>query len=630
MPPDSDQPKNAAIDTKPSPRQFKWRYVVILFVIVLTTYGVFAGLQLQGARDNLTAGSDRLNSLDEELHDLLALISTPDTQDGGEASTTLTLAAVLDELKRAVTDFEQATERLDAPLLQPIGIVPVIGRQLGVVSDLADASLVTTDALATALAAVESATTQEVQTPQERVAIANEITAALRTLLATMSEVTLPSSDGLMTPVADAWNKFSRHFNRAHTGVSDAYAIAHGVTTFLSGPHDYLILASNNAEMQAGSGMFLQVGELHVDHGVLSTGEFTPSEDLYLSTGAGDLDPDIDRNWGWLHPNQEWRNLNVSPRFDQSAQMAINMWGLAQQEGLVTTTATEPVGVFALDIAGVQDLIELTGPVDVVDANGNVETVTADTVIADLTLGQYLRDTGRAERRERLGEISSAVFQALTERPIPAVDLIATIRASGRERRLLIWSQDNTQQAAWEALNVGGVLESNAVMLSLLNRGGNKLDPFLEVQATVRQQRVTSGEHTGATELIVTVDIANNTPEGLPRYVEGPLNPDLADAGEYRGIVMLTLPGGAHTLAASGEPFAVRGADGPNNVVGVNVSIQRGSSLSVTFSSLIPDEIAAIRFTPSARLPRTVWDLGPRMWNEYGPLTFAVADVANP
>lgn len=613
------------------------RYAIPFAILVIAAYGVIAGMQLNDARGNLEAGSDRLSALEDELHDLLALISSPSpTTDGAEGTSDTatgdekTLASVQTELAQAKEDFSLAVEQLDRPLLKPIGVLPVLGRQLHVVDDLANASLITTDALSHALTIIDRATQQDVQSPQERLNTAVEITDALEELLTTLSGIELSEPEGLMTPVADAWNKFNRHFNRAIAGVTDAHAIALGVTTFLSGPHDYLILAANNAEMQAGSGMFLQVGTLNVNAGVLATGPFTPSEELYLANAAGTLDADIDRNWGWLHPNQEWRNLNLSPRFDESARMALEMWRQAQDVGLVTTEAHDPVGVFALDIAGVQDLIELTGPVEVPGSDGVAETVSAETVVADLTLEQYLRDTSRGERRERLGEISAAVFQALTERPIPAVDLIATIRASGRERRLLIWSQDDAQQSAWEALHVGGTLEPNAVMLSLMNRGGNKLDPFMAIETTVHQSPATPSQRIGQTELLVTVSVTNNAPPGLPQYVEGPLDSALAVAGEYRGILMLTLPAGARNLTTTGDSLAVRGADGSTNVIGVNISLKRGESLSVTFSSLLPETVHQVRLTPSARLPRTTWDLGKRTWNEYGPLNYDVSDLPQP
>lgn len=637
MPP-SDSASNEHATPRQEPRRrFRMRYAIPFAILVIAAYGVIAGMQLNEARSHLEAGSDRLSALDDELHDLLALISRPSPPQGGsevsseqETTDDMTLAAVQTELEHAAEDFTRAVDKLEAPLLKPVSVLPVLGRQLRVVDDLADASLVTTDALAHALVIIDAATKVEVQSPQERLDVAVEITAALEGLLDSLHSIELTEPEGLMTPVADAWNKFNRHFNRAFLGVTDAHAIAHGVTTFLSGPHDYLILAANNAEMQSGSGMFLQVGTLSVDAGVLTTGPFTPSEELYLAHAAGKLDSDIERNWGWLHPNQEWRNLNLSPRFDESARMALQMWHQAQDVGLVTTEAHDPVGVFALDIAGVQDLIELTGPVEVLSSNGEVEIVSAETVVADLTLEQYLADTSRGQRRERLGDISAAVFQALTERPIPAVDLIATIRSSGRERRLLIWSQDKVQQDAWEALQVGGTLEPNAVMLSLMNRGGNKLDPFMAVETTVHQSPATPHQRTGQTELSITVSVTNNAPPGLPQYVEGPLDAELAVAGEYRGILMLTLPAGARNLTTTGDSLAVRGADGPTNVIGVNIALKRGESLSVVFSSLLPETVQQVRLTPSARLPRTTWDLGKRTWNEYGPLNYAVNELPEP
>ena len=54
--------------------------------------------------------------------------------------------------------------------------------------------------------------------------------------------------------------------------------------------------------------------------------------------------------------------------------------------------------------------------------------------------------------------------------------------ASGRH--LMLWSRDPDEQAGWDAVQVAGTLKPNSMLLGLHNRGGNKLDQFLDVNAS--------------------------------------------------------------------------------------------------------------------------------------------------
>ena len=89
----------------------------------------------------------------------------------------------------------------------------------------------------------------------------------------------------------------------------------------------------------------------------MEMGELFPTGDLYIDEPTVPLDADLRDRWGWLNPNQEWRNLGVSPRFDATAELASRMW---------TSLGGAPVdGVLALDPIALQAIMKATGPVDV-------------------------------------------------------------------------------------------------------------------------------------------------------------------------------------------------------------------------------------------------------------------------
>ena len=106
---------------------------------------------------------------------------------------------------------------------------------------------------------------------------------------------------------------------------------------------------------------------------------------------------DLQRNWGWLSPSLDMRNLGTTPRFDVTAPLAARMW---------TALTGQPInGVIAIDVVGVRQLLEATGPVDV-----NGQEVSADNVGQYLLHDQYESLTDNAadagDREDALGSLA--------------------------------------------------------------------------------------------------------------------------------------------------------------------------------------------------------------------------------
>jgi hypothetical protein len=160
------------------------------------------------------------------------------------------------------------------------------------------------------------------------------------------------------------------------------------------------------------------------------------------------------------------------------------------------------------------------------------------------------------------------------------------------------------------------VLPADALMLSLINRGGTKLDPYMELHATLTA--TDEGDHRRVT---VTVDLDNTSPDGLPRYVQGPYDGIDAVAGEYIGIVSLSVPAAATEPATSADGFAVVGDDGPTRVIGANVSVPRGEQRQVSISFDLPRDWDTVQVTSGARVPATRWTAGSLDWTERRPRT---------
>jgi hypothetical protein len=439
----------------------------------------------------------------------------------------------------------------------------------------------------------------------------------LAQLRSNLDGLDLGPTEGLAPPLARARNRFAAEYARVTNVLDVASTAVSGVGDFLEGPTRYLVLAANNAEMRAGSGMYLQVGVMDVENGQFELGDFTPSEDIYVPSPGAELDPDVASNWGWLRPGQEWRNLNVTPRFDQSARMAAEMWE-ALGQGPVD-------GVIAIDVIGLRHLLEVVGPVEVGETPGT-DVVSAETVEKDLLFDQYTSfQDDRDARRDRLGVVAESAFEAFNTRPVSASNLLKVLQTAGAERHVLLWGSEPVQQDAWTALGASGELPQNSMMLSVINRGGNKLDPFLDISADLTVEDV--GDYH---QVSVAVNLHNSAEEGLPPYVEGPHPRSGIAGGDYLGIVALTIPGGAGNVEIGGLPLGFAGQDGATRVVTAKVLVPRGESSRLVIDFDLPNSWQTIEVQSSARIPATSWTAGLLKWQDDVRQLLALDALAEP
>ena len=579
--------------------------------VVIVGWSVVAAVQVSSMATDVDNGAAYVDEARKGTDDLMSLVGAIGGTTGGDGTDEVVDAA--EQLDAAVAEFDSALDIAEGPVLVPVRWMPVLGRQLRTTTTLLETAVALGTDTSEAIGELQEIAGGAATTPQDRLAAVRASQEVLARLGSSLEDPDLGSGDALIGPVRDARDRFSDQLAQTRATVESAEISLAGVGDLLQGPSTYLVLAANNAEMRSGSGMFLQVGSMSITDGAFQLSEFTPAQDLFLDAPGSELDPEMAARWGSLVPNQEWRNLNLSPRFDESARMAADMWA-ASGRGQVD-------GVMSVDVVAVQALLELTGPVEVATDDGPV-VFDADNVRNKLLRSQYKEFDDRGERRDQLGQVAAAVFDAFNQRPIPAAELVGLIDRNGAERHLMLWSDEPAQQAAWEELGVSGVLPEDALMVSLINRGGTKLDPYMDLRATL--QASDEGDHRRVT---VVVDIDNTAPESLPRYVEGPYDGIDAVAGEYIGILALSVPAAATEPETSGDGFAVVGEDGPTRVIGANVSVPRGEQRQVSFSFDLPEEWDTVQVTSGARVPATRWTAGSRDWTERRPRTVALESL---
>ena len=562
------------------------RWSLRALAVVLVVWVVASGFALFGALSHTSDGLDTLERVRQRL-DASALLR-------GEA---------VKSLSDARADFARAHDGAGGPVLAPWGAIPLLGSNFSSVDALtAAAERVTavSERVARESAAVVA---RRPATGADRLALLDELEKITARADRALGTIDLGPDFFLVAPLGDARERFVKRLVQLRDAVAGARKVTAGARQLLEGPRRYLVLAANNAEMRAGSGMFLSVGVATFGGGDFSLGEMQPSANFNLAAPVA-LPPDLQKLWGFTPLGRDWRYLAMSPRFDANAPVAVEMWK--------TATGESVDGVLVVDPVTLRGLLASQGPVPAGD-----RTVSAGDVVDYLLRGQYdgvgLEDPAQRGRRDQLSVVARAGIDSLTSRPWAVPALVRELSTAGRGRHFLAWARDPVEQRAWEAAGVAGTLGSDSLLPAVLNTGGNKLDQFLHVDARFEVR----DRADGAQDATVTMHLKNEAPEGLAPYIGGPHSgTDLAE-GEYQGIVAINTPGlGALPSIDGAAPVLVTGVDGRTNVVGALVRLLRGEERTVVVRFVLPGAFRSLRIEPSARVPAIIWRAEGQRWED--------------
>ena len=522
----------------------------------------------------------------------------------------LTSAGSVHLLDSARAEFASARSDLSSPLFTPVTWVPVLGRQVRSVRALSSAAATVSEVGATFLAQVHGVLNEPHTAGPERVTSLRQLSAIAASAQRQLAVIDTGPSQALVAPLARKHDEFVNQLNDARLRLTRAAGVSASVATILQGPQTYVVLASNNAEMRSGSGAFLDVGVATTSDGSIQLGDLGPSGERTLPVGAVPVTGDFARNWGWLNPTLDMRNLGWTPQFDVTAPLAAAMW---------TKLTGQPVdGVISLDVGGLRQLLEATGPVQ---AGG--QTVSADTVEQYLLHDQYngLTDnaTGDGSRQDALGSLTGAVLRQLQGQNLDIKALASAVSSAVAGRHLMVWSKNPAAQAAWVVSGVSGGLSPQSVDVSVINLGGNKLDQYLPVHVAV-----TTAPAGADTTVTLTTRMDNTTPPGQSQFIAGPFPGEPVSYGGYRGLLSANLPARASQIAMTGAgPLAVKGAEGPTWVIAAPVSIPAGSSSTVVIRFRMPGTHGSMTLVPSARIPPEQWTSAGASFDDSAPTTIS-------
>jgi hypothetical protein len=534
-----------------------------------------------------------------------ALEDLSDARDLARRGRDQTLSA---DLVLARRSFEQAARltatggaRLDHPVLEPLGRVPVLGEQLSALQALASAGAEATqagselvagvqvipgglDALAPADGGLRLEPLKRLQTPvanaRRQVAGAREAVAGLDT-------------SRLVGPLRETREQLTAQLRTADELLGVASQLL-GVAPQLLGddtPRRYFFGAASPAELRGTAGLIGAFSVLTVDQGQLSFGPFAPVQEL------PDDDPTVvkpltsayaERYYGFGDRNF-LLNANLTPNFPAAATIYERVYRRATSEALDGMIVARP--------AALASLLTVTGPIDV---RGFGE-VNAGNVVATLTNEAYGRFASSAQRKRLLGAVATKVFERFLatggQSPQKAARALAV--AAGREQ-LLVHATDPQVQKGLQTARVAGELRKpDGDYLAVVgnNAAANKIDFYayrdVTYEATLRPEGVVNSR--------LSLGLFNAAPRsGQPAYVIGPLEEERKAGQSY---TLLSV------FCGDCQPRRVVGPDGEPRDVDVQPDAEQGHTVLDTYVELDSGQGTELTYE---WVTEDAWSSGPR------------------
>jgi hypothetical protein len=370
------------------------------------------------------------------------------------------------------------------------------------------------------------------------------------------------------------------------------------------GPRDYLVLFQNNAELRATGGIPGAVALLHVEGGKLSLVQQASSSDFPRADSPVLPLPAETRGLYGDITGQYIQDVNLTPQFPLSAQLASEMW----RREFGTTVD----GVLSMDPVALSYLMTATGPITL--PTGDV--LTSDNVVSLLLSEAYSRYDDPVQQDLFFAGTASGVFSAVASGALEPQALVAALARAGDERRIYLWSADPGEQARLAETSLAGELPASTPTRPgfgvYLNDGtGAKMDYYLGAEFGVGNSVC---RQDGRSTYVVEVTLRNDAPadaaSSLPPYVTGGGNFGV-EAGLISTNVAVYAPSEGVFMEATvdGQPAAPQTAmDSGRSVVQLQTTLSPGQSTTIKMSFLGGESTtgaARLETTPIVNLPET-------------------------
>ncbi len=479
----------------------KYKRPLAVFAVLLALFGAYELYTTYVFYRDLNDGRQLLSGLENrvDLEDL--------NMSQAEAMSTR------EDFRDAQVKLSAAQRHMDTdPMLNAAKLVPVLGKQvkgLDVLVDLgAESSRVGYDATDVLLAYAnyqgqdgETAIQSGLDFLESQAPAMQKVDQGLQGLLQRRAD--LPS--GLMGPLQDATVSFDNATGKLQklvNGYNEAYAT---LPTLLGadGPHTYLVLPQNDAELMPSGGLMSSYGIATFDHaqlGDITFEYFGTLFDRWQQQSGGEyvappapLKNYLLRNTSWGLGEAGWY-----PDFPTTAGYA----SMFVEKGGAPTTD----GVIALDQQFVQGLLDLVGPVDVPEYGVTIDSSNLIEKTLELTRDDQYEPN--VPKKAFLSYLAHALLNKVFA--TPKDDWVAMLKLFGqeaRERHLQLYFNDPKLEALISEYGFDGSMvktDGDYVMLADASVNSTKLNIVLQNKASIDVQLNPDG--TADTTVTYTID----------------------------------------------------------------------------------------------------------------------------
>lgn len=518
---------------------------------------------------------------------------------------------MVDPILRSVDDADRTAHGALLGALRPL---PVVGDQIDGMRAITDRLTDITDEADEALADVEVAL-DATGSDGGKVALTAAGLEAVRDIRTEVASEGPIDADALVGPLRSAAQRFDDQLTDADADLAELEHRLGVARDLLVGPTEILVLAANNAEIRAGMGMHLSVGVVTITDGEFETSDFVSATPLrHLTVGRADVPDELEamytRIWDF---GREWRTTSTSPNFPAVGAIFADL------------AARTPIGevdlVLSIDSPALAELLDATGPVTVED-----RTITSDNAVDVLLRDNYLElgdPSLNTERRELQSEVATAIFDAVTERDVDAIDLAGGLAAAAEGRHVLAWAADPDVQDLVEALGAEGELSERSLLVSFQNASASKRDYYTDTDVRI----VPIGSDTAIPRRFRAVATLHNpVVDPTAPYVDS-LN-EFVPVGVHRAFVTFTLPAGTTDIDVVNGDLSSIGTDGSTTVANLWLRVPEGTSGDVAIDFTLADDIQQFEVLPSARIRPTTYEIGPTSVTDEVPVTVPVPRIA--
>ncbi|MBK5238869.1 MAG: DUF4012 domain-containing protein [Actinomycetales bacterium] len=463
----------------------------------------------------------------------------------------------------------KAQELTNDQIWRAAEIVPVLGRNLTVVRELAAvtntvvtdaidpllqvASMITPASLAPKDGAIDLAPFQQAVAP---------VTAANTAIRSAVAMVDAIDTSGTLSQLPAAKKKLGGLLTDVAPMMQTLQTVLPMLPAAMGAevPRNYVLMFQNDAEARALGGTALSFALVTMDNGKIELTKTVPAGFGNFDHYATSVIPAPDGVEGIYADTFGMfiANATVRPSFVSAAQITSVMW--EQQFGLV------PDGVISIDPVVLGYILRATGPIPL--SSGDVLT---DKTIVPLLLNEvYQRYNSGNNRADNVaqdavyGEAVAATFDHLSTGKFDAKILLGSIVQGWDERRLLVWSAHEDEQAQFAKAGLNGELPqsdttTDRVGVYFQDAVGSKMSYYLTQSVQLSQAACRTD---GRDNYRISVDLTNTAPanalQALSLSILGQSERAGLEPGDQRMIVMLYAPPGSQIVGATAGGAAIQ------------------------------------------------------------------------